>query len=184
MSQSGLGGTTKGAQNVPQFTHRPLVCLIAAVSSNGVIGAGGKLPWRLPGDLRFFKAQTMGCPVIMGRRTWESIGRPLPGRLNIVVSRSTGLQVAGASVAASLDEALALCAGVPTVFVIGGGDLYRAALPRAERIILTEIRQAFDGDVRFPDFDRTQWREARREPQRSESGIEFDFVWYERAGAR
>ena len=183
MSQRGLGGATEGAQSVPQFTPRPTLCLIAAVSSNGVIGAGGKLPWRLPEDLRFFKAQTMGCPVIMGRRTWESIGRPLPGRLNIVVTRSAGLQATGASVAASFDDALALCANAPTVFVIGGGDLYRAALPRADRIILTEIRQAFDGDVRFPEFDRGQWRESRRDPQRSESGLEFDFVWYERGPA-
>ncbi len=181
MSHSGTGSATQAVPGVPQFTPRPMLNLIAAVSSNGVIGAGGKLPWRLPEDLRFFKAQTMGCPVIMGRRTWESIGRALPGRLNIVVTRSAGLPAAGASVAASLDAALALCADAPTVFVIGGGDLYRGALPRADRMILTEIRQSFEGDVHFPKFDRGQWREARREPQRSASGLEFDFVWYERA---
>lgn len=161
----------------------PRVTLIAAVSSNGVIGAGGQLPWRLPEDLRFFKAQTFGHPVIMGRRTWESIGRPLPGRRNIVVSRNAGLVAAGAEVVPTLDEAVARCSGAAEAFVIGGGDLYRAALPRAGRIILTEIRQAFDGDVRFPEFDRREWREVRREAHAPAGGLAHDFVWYERAVA-
>lgn len=161
----------------------PRVTLIAAVSANGVIGAGGRLPWRLPEDLKFFKAQTLGHPVIMGRRTWESIGRPLPGRRNIVVSRNAGLAAEGAEVAPTLEDAIARCTGAPEAFVIGGGDLYRAALPRATRIILTEIGKAFDGDVRFPEFDRREWREARREPHAPEGGLAHDFVWYERASA-
>lgn len=157
------------------------VTLIAAVASNGVIGAGGQLPWRLPEDLRFFKAQTLGHPVIMGRRTRESIGRPLPGRRNLVVSRTPGFAAEGAEVVPSLDAALARCTGEAEAFVIGGGDLYRAALAHADRIILTEIRQAFDGDTWFPAFDRQAWREVRREAHAPAGGLAHDFVWYERA---
>ena len=175
MSQD-ASGAARGEQYVT-----PRVTLIAAVSSNGVIGAGGQLPWRLPEDLKFFKAQTLGHPVIMGRRTWESIGRPLPGRRNIIVSRNAGLVVTGAEVAPTLEDAIARCAGAPEAFVIGGGDLYRAALPRATRIILTEIRKAFDGDTHFPEFDRREWREARRESHAPEGSLAHDFVWYERA---
>ena len=158
----------------------PMLGLIAAVASNGVIGAQGRLPWHLPEDLRFFKAQTMGCPVIMGRRTWESIGRPLPGRKNVVVTRSAGFSAPGASVADSLDAALALCAAEPKVFVIGGAELYRAALPRADRLVITEIGRDFEGDVRFPDFDRSQWREASRESHTGPGGLNYAFVVYER----
>ena len=156
------------------------ITLIAAVASNGVIGAGGQLPWRLPEDLRFFKAQTLGHPVIMGRRTRESIGRPLPGRRNIVVSRTQGFAAEGAEVVPSLAAALARCADEAEAFVIGGGDLYRAALAHAGRIILTEIRQAFDGDTWFPAFDRNAWREVRREAHAPAGGLAHDFVWYER----
>jgi dihydrofolate reductase len=162
----------------------PLVCIIAAVSSNGVIGADGRLPWHLPEDLKFFKAQTLGCAVIMGRRTWESIGRPLPGRRNIVVTRSRDFRPAGAGTAASLADAITQCAGEAKVFVIGGGDLYRAALPLADCIVLTEIRREFDGDVHFPEFDRGQWKETWREPQRTQDGLAFDFVRYERHASR
>jgi len=159
----------------------PTLGLIAAVASNGVIGSQGGLPWRLPDDLRFFKQQTLGHPVIMGRRTWESIGRPLPGRHNIVVTRSTGLRAEGATVVDSLAAALAACAGEKAAFVIGGAELYRAALPLADRLVLTEIHRDFDGDVRFPDFDRGNWRETRRDAHTAADGIAFDFVWYERA---
>jgi dihydrofolate reductase len=155
--------------------------LIAAVSANGVIGAGGRLPWRLAEDLRFFKAQTLGHPVIMGRRTWESIGRPLPGRRNIVVSSNAGLAAAGAEVAPTLDEAIARCAGAAQAFVIGGGDLYRAALPRADAIVLTEIHREYEGDVRFPAFDRSDWIERSRDARQDAQGLRFDFVRYERA---
>src|SRR3989337_2870163 len=108
----------------------PRLYLVAAVAANGVIGSGGKLPWRLPEDLRHFKELTLGHPVIMGRRTWESLGGPLRGRENIVVTRSRGYDAPGAHVPASLDAALALCTGEPVAFVIGGGELYAAALPR------------------------------------------------------
>lgn len=159
----------------------PRVYLVAAVAANGVIGAGGKLPWRIPEDLRHFKSLTLGHPVIMGRKTWESLGRPLPGRENIVVTRTAGFEAPGAHVAASLDAALALCAGEPVAFVIGGGEIYAAALPVADGMVLTEIRRDFPGDARFPEFDRNAWRETQRKPQTGDDGLRFDFVLYERA---
>lgn len=161
----------------------PTLSLIAAVAANGIIGARGKLPWHLPEDLRFFKARTLGRPVLMGRRTWESIGRPLPGRRNLVVSRTPGYRAGGAEVVVSLDTALACCASESEVFVIGGGELYREALPYAARIVLTEIHADFEGDARFPAFDRREWREARREARTGAGGLRFDFVDYERATA-
>lgn len=159
----------------------PRMYLIAAVAANGVIGSGGKLPWHLPEDLRHFKALTLGHPVIMGRKTWESLGRPLPGRENIVVTRTSGYEAPGAHVAASLDAALALCAGEPLAFVIGGSALYAAALPAADALVLTEIARDYPGDVRFPAFDRAAWRETQRKPQTGADGLRFDFVLYERA---
>ena len=157
------------------------VYLVAAVAANGVIGDGGKLPWRLPEDLKHFKALTLGHPVIMGRKTWESLGKPLPGRENIVVTRAAGYDAPGASVASSLDGALALCAGEPTVFVIGGGELYAEALPVADGLVLTEIQRDYAGDARFPPYDRAAWRETQRKPQTGADGLRFDFVLYERA---
>jgi dihydrofolate reductase len=156
------------------------VTLVAAVAANGVIGAGGKLPWRLPEDLRHFRELTLGRPVIMGRKTWESLGRPLPGRENIVVTRSPGYDATGAHVAASLDAALALCTGEPVAFVIGGGELYAAAMPIADAMMITEIGRDYAGDARFPEFDRSAWREAQRRPQTASDGLRFDFVLYER----
>ena len=159
----------------------PRVYLVAAVAANGVIGGNGTMPWHLPEDLKHFKALTLGHPVIMGRKTWESLGKPLPGRENIVVTRTPGYDARGASVASSLDAALALCAGEPVVFVIGGGELYAEALPIADGLLLTEIQREFAGDVRFPDFDRAAWRATQRQPQTGADGLRFDFVSYERA---
>ncbi len=161
--------------------------MIAAVAANRVIGIDGQLPWRLPEDLKHFKALTLGHPIIMGRLTWESIGRPLPGRTNIVVSRQHGYAAQGAQVADSLRTAYAYCASADEVFVIGGADLYRAALPEADVLELTEIQREFSGDVRFPEFDRSLWREVRRERHRTDDGLDFHFVRYERranAGTR
>lgn len=160
------------------------LCIIAALAANRVIGIEGRLPWKLPEDLRHFKALTLGHPVIMGRRTWESIGRPLPGRMNIVVSRQPGYAAPGARVAANLNDAYAFCSSAEQVFIIGGADLYREALARADILELTEIQQDFSGDVRFPDFERSRWREKRRESRVSESGLRFDFVRYERSDSR
>jgi dihydrofolate reductase len=158
----------------------PRIYLVAAVASNRVIGVDGKLPWHLPEDLKHFKALTLGHPVIMGRRTWESLGKPLPGRENIVVTRTPGYEAPGAGVASSLEHALALCAGEPLAFVIGGEKLYEAALELADGLVLTEIKEEYAGDARFPEFDRTVWRETQRKSHRATDGTAFDFVLYER----
>jgi dihydrofolate reductase len=168
------------AEAQPAGAHPGRLLVIAAVAQNGVIGAYGKLPWRLPEDLKHFKALTLGHPVIMGRRTWESLKGPLPGRENVVVTRKRGYEASGASVAASLEGALALCAGAPVVFVIGGADLYAAALPLADGLVLTEIHRDYEGDVHFPSWNRAEWREAQRNPHQAADGTRFDFVLYER----
>lgn len=161
----------------------PAVALIAAVASNGVIGSENRLPWRLADDLKRFRALTTGHAVIMGRKTWESLPRALPQRQNIVVTRRRGYTAAGAEVAASLDEALGLVRLPEPAFCIGGGELYRAALPRAYRLHLTEIDRAYAGDATFPPLDRAEWREVGREGRRSEVPDAFDFAYvtYERA---
>ena len=152
------------------------------MAANGVIGAGGRLPWHLPEDLQRFRQLTMGHPVLMGRKTWESIGKPLSGRDNLVITRRTDFRAPGARVARSLDEALASCSGNESVFVIGGAEVYRVALPKAAGLLLTEIHQDYPGDTHFPEFDRSAWRETLREPHVAANGIRFDFVRYERAG--
>ncbi len=157
----------------------PRVYLVAAVAANGVIGANGGLPWQLPEDLKHFKRLTLGHPVIMGRRTWESLGKPLPGRDNIVVSTQRGYEAPGASVAASLEAALALCAGESVAFVIGGQRLFEESLPAAAGLVLTEIHRDFPGDTWFPEYDRSKWRETQREAHTAANGMRFDFVLYE-----
>jgi dihydrofolate reductase len=159
----------------------PRIYLVAAVASNGIIGANGRLPWSLPQDLQHFKRLTMGHPVIMGRRTWESLKGPLPGRDNIVVSASPGYQAPGAAVAGSLEGALALCAGEPVAFVIGGSRLFAESLPMADGLVMTEIERAYEGDTWFPQYDRSRWRESQRERHVTEDGTKFDFVLYEKA---
>ena len=157
------------------------IYLIAAVAKNGVIGARGKLPWHLPEDLKHFRKLTLGHPVIMGRRTWESLGKPLPGRENIVITRKAGYAAPGASVALSPEAAIALCAGEPLAFVIGGAEIYAAALPLADGLVLTEIQRDYEGDTRFPDWERNAWRASQKETHTSADGVRFDFVLYERA---
>jgi len=153
--------------------------LVAAVASNGVIGKDGGMPWRLPVDLKHFKNLTLGHPVIMGRKTWQSLGKALPGRENIVVTRQPGYEAPGAAVASSLDAALALCAGESTAFVIGGGELYAAALPLAAGLVITEIQRDYEGDARFPQYDHSRWKETQRERHVAADGTKFDFVLYE-----
>ncbi|MBM3390686.1 MAG: dihydrofolate reductase [Betaproteobacteria bacterium] len=161
--------------------RKPRLSLIAAVAANGVIGADNALPWRLPEDLKRFKALTLGHPVIMGRKTFESIGRPLPGRRNLVVTRNAGYRVDGCEVLGSLEAALDACAGSSDeVFVIGGAQIYAEALPLAQRIYLTELHRDFMGDARFPDFARTAWKETSREKRCGEDGLPYDFAVYER----
>lgn len=147
-----------------------IISIIAAVASNGVIGRNGGLPWHLPADLRRFREITAGHAVIMGRKTFESIGRPLPDRVNIVVSRQAAYGTAGIVVAGSLQAALALAAGEDEVFICGGGEIYRQALPLADRIYLTVLDQPFDGTVFFPEIQQDAFIEVSREPFGGEPG--------------
>ena len=158
----------------------PKVYLVAAVAANGVIGKDGGLPWHLPEDLKHFKRLTLGHPVIMGRKTWESLGKALPARENIVVTSRPGYEAPGAAVANSLEGALALCAAEPVAFVIGGQRLFADSLPIAAGLVLTEIRRDFPGDTWFPEYDRAKWRETQREAHTAADGMRFDFVLYER----
>ncbi|MCZ7563576.1 MAG: dihydrofolate reductase [Burkholderiales bacterium] len=165
------------------------VTLVAAVARNGVIGRRNALPWRLPADLRRFKALTLGHPVVMGRKTFESIratlGGPLAGRLNIVVTRNPVYVAAGCRLVESFEAAVAVAAAADTdeVFVIGGGEIYRAALPAADRLQITEIDADFAGDAWFPALAPGAWREVSRETHAPgpESAHPFAFVAYERA---
>jgi dihydrofolate reductase len=159
----------------------PRIYLVAAVASNGIIGAKGRLPWHLPEDLKHFKRLTMGHPIIMGRKTWESLKGALPGRDNIVVTRRPGYEAPGAAVASSLEAALALCLGEPVAFVIGGADLFAESLPLAAGLVMTEIERDFEGDTRFPQYDRSRWKESQRERHVAADGTKFDFVLYEPA---
>ncbi len=154
------------------------LAIIAAVAANGVIGHRGGLPWTLPEDLKHFKALTMGHTLVMGRATYDSIGRPLPGRRTIVITRQTAWSVPGVDVAHSVDEAL-LMAGRGDVFVAGGGHVYRQCLDRADRLHLTLVGVSVDGDTWFPDFDRTAFCEVARE-EHSEGPLPFAFVTYDR----
>ena len=157
------------------------IYLVAAVAANGIIGKDGKLPWHLPEDLQHFKRVTMGHPVIMGRKTWQSLKGPLPGRENIVITRQAGYAAPGAAVASSLEAALALCAGEKVACVIGGEQVFKDALPIATDLVMTEIKQDFPGDTQFPDYDRSRWQEKQREAHTAANGTRFDFVLYEKA---
>ena len=141
----------------------PSVTLVVAHTENGVIGRDGGMPWHLPADLARFKAVTMGKPMVMGRRTFDSIGRALPGRRSIVVTRDPAWSAPGVEVAHSIDDALALCEGAPEVAVIGGGQLFEALLPRADTILQTVIHTTLDGDTVFPALDPAEWHETSRE---------------------
>ncbi len=134
-----------------------MLTLVAALSLDGVIGRDGDLPWRLPDDLKRFKRLTMGCPMIMGRRTWDSIGRPLPGRRTLVLSRRPGFEAPGAEVFADLDAALAAVSDAPEIIIAGGEAVYALALPRADRLCLTVVHAHVEGDARFPPFDAAAW---------------------------
>lgn len=151
------------------------VILIAAVGSNGVIGRDNDLPWRIREDLQHFKQVTLGHTLVMGRKTYDSIGRPLPGRRTVVVTRQPDWSAAGVEAANDLETALKLADG-KDVYVAGGGEIYRAALPYADRLELTEVDQSPAGDVTFPVFDRSHWLETARVPHDG-----FSFVSYARA---
>ncbi len=160
-----------------------ILSAIAAMSSNRVIGKDGQLPWYLPEDLKFFKEKTSGHMLIMGRKTFESLGRSLPNRLHVVITRQKNYQPVGAHVFNSVPEAIAFCQTQTDmwgdeVFVVGGGDIFREMLPMTNKIYLTEIKQAYSGDATFPEFDNTQFREIERRPRTEPEA--YDFVLYER----
>jgi dihydrofolate reductase len=176
-SQHGAGPATAS-----DLGGGPALAIIAAVAANSVIGVDNRLPWHLPEDLKRFRSLTTGHAVIMGRRTWDSLGRPLPFRQNIVVTRQPDYRAPGAEVAASLDGALAIVRLPGPAYCIGGSALYQDALPRASRLYLTEILREFAGDSTFPSYDPSAWRETSRESHvhGGPGGFEYAFVTYER----
>lgn len=159
----------------------PTVSLVAAVARNGVIGRDNGLAWHLSSDLKRFKALTMGKPMLMGRRTWDSIGRPLPGRRTLVLTRDRGFRAEGAEIVHEWEAALAAAAGTE-LMVVGGAEIYALALPQADRLHLTEVAAEPEGDVRFPAFDRARFRETFREahPAGPRDEHAFAFVYWER----
>ena len=161
----------------------PIISLVVAVAQNRAIGKDNHLLCHLPEDMRHFREVTLGKPVIMGRKTWESLPeafRPLPGRHNIVVSRNAAYQAEGATVASSLEEAIAQAGNVEQINIIGGADIFRLALPMADVLDMTEIDASFDADTFFPEFLPEDWQETSRKTQQSESGPTFSFVEYRR----
>lgn len=168
------------SQNDGSSTAEPRIVLVAAVADNGVIGRDGDIPWRIPEDMKHFKAVTSGSPVVMGRVTYESIGRPLPNRTNIVITRSPGWSAEGVTTVGSVDEALAVAREVARgsasdVMVIGGARVYEAVIGTADVQVITEVHQSPEGDTFYPEFDRSAWLETRREKHDG-----YDFVWLER----
>ncbi len=159
----------------------PTITLVVAAAENGVIGRGGTLPWHLPADLGHFKAVTMGKPIVMGRKTWESIGRPLPGRTNIVVSGQPDYRAEGCVVVQSFEAALAAVAGddAPEVMIIGGAALYAAALPRADRILLTRVHAVLEGDVFFPAMADEEWAVVAAERHEPDDRHAFAYSFLE-----
>lgn len=163
---------------------KPRLSIIAAMDRNRVIGVDNRLPWRLPADLAHFKALTMGHHMVMGRKTYESLpgGKPLPGRTSVIVTRDAAFGAPGCVVVHSLDEAVAACEGDDEAFFIGGADMYRQALDVAQRMYLTEVKTAVDGDAWFPAFDRTVWREVARMSCLADekNPHDYDFVVFDR----
>jgi len=158
--------------------------VIAAIAENGVIGRDGTLPWRLPADLQRFKRLTMGHTIVMGRRTWESIGRPLPGRQMVVVSRQAAYQAEDVQVVASVDHAIQVAqeAGGKELFIIGGAEIYRHALPQASRLYITRVGADIEGDTHFPVIDFCDWKQIESEPHQADDKNDFDYCFevYER----
>lgn len=153
---------------------------IVAIANNRVIGINNTLPWHLPEDLKRFKALTMGHHIIMGRKTYESLGRLLPGRTTVIVTRNPDYKVEDALIANSLQSAIALCKGDDEAFLIGGAELYQDGLKHSEKLYITEIDLDVAGDAHFPDFDRQHWQEIARETHVSEKGLKFNYVTYQR----
>ena len=146
-----------------------------AMAENRVIGIDNKMPWHLSADLKYFKKITMGKPILMGRRTYESIGRPLPGRENIIISRNPAYQQEGCEVFHSIDSAIEFCIGNEELMVIGGASFYQALLPKASHLYLTQIHQSFEGDTYFPEFDRSEWCEIERVDITDDESVDFGY---------
>jgi dihydrofolate reductase len=161
----------------------PRINVIAAMARNRVIGINNTLPWRLPADLQHFKALTMGHHIIMGRKTYESIGKPLPGRTTVIVTRDAAYQAAGCVTVNSIAAAIAACGNDADIFFVGGADLYGQVLSRADRLYLTEIQADYAGDAHFPAFDRALWCEVERREYTSQDGLGYHFVTYQRCHA-
>jgi dihydrofolate reductase len=156
--------------------------ILVAVARNRTIGVNNTLPWRCPEDLKHFKMLTMGHHMIMGRKTFDSIGKPLPGRTTVVVTRNNDLSIGGCTVAHSLNEAIAACGGDEEIFIVGGAELYRQALSLVDTLYITEIQQDVEGDAHFPAFDKSVWLEKSREARSQEAPqpLEYHFVTYRR----
>ncbi len=165
--------------------HTSRVSLIVAMAKNRIIGANGAMPWHLPDELKRFKSITMGHHIIMGRKTWESIGRLLPGRTTVIVTRQRNYAVAGAVIAQSLEAAIEACKNDREIFVIGGGELYRQALPIAQRLYLTTVDTAPDGDTHMPEIHFAQWREVSAEDHAADErhAHAYRFAVYDRVTA-
>ena len=166
-------------------SRAPRISIIVAMAKNRVIGDANRIPWHLPAELKLFKSITMGHHIVMGRNTWESIGRPLPGRVSVVVTRNADFRADGAQVVHSFNAALAACAGDDEVFVIGGAQLYAAALPRADRLYLTVVEAEVPGDTRMPAFDFGAWRQVSVLRHAADDKNPYDYAQtvYERANA-
>ncbi|MES9923155.1 MAG: type 3 dihydrofolate reductase [Candidatus Thiodiazotropha endolucinida] len=156
---------------------KPLISLIAAVANNGVIGVDNGLPWRLPADLQHFKSLTMGKPIIMGRRTWESLPGLLPGRRHIVVTGNRDYRAVDCELVHSVDEALQVAGEVPEVMIVGGGGLYRQVLPRANRLYLTRVEADVAGDAFFPEIDWSEWQEVSRDSHPADERNQFAYTF-------
>ena len=157
--------------------HASRLSLIAAMGTNRVIGANGAIPWRLPNELQLFKRITMGHHIIMGRKTWESIGRLLPGRTTVIVTRQNNYAVPGAIIADTLVDAIGKCANDEEIFVIGGGELYREALPKADRLYLTVVDATPEGDTRMPEINSDEWREVSSENHAADDKHAHDYCF-------
>ena len=151
------------------------ISLIVAMATNRAIGINNQLPWHLSADLQHFKKVTMGSPILMGRKTYESIGRPLPGRVNIVISRNPQYQCEGCLIFSDIAQAIEHCQQYEEVFVIGGSSFYQAMLPKADNLYLTEIQQDFAGDTFFPEINPHEWREVLREDITDDTAVDFDY---------
>jgi dihydrofolate reductase len=165
---------------------QPRISIVVAMAQNRTIGINNTLPWRCPEDLKHFKVLTMGHHMIMGRKTFDSIGKPLPGRITVIVTRNEDLRIEGCIIAHSLEEALAACAGDEEIFIVGGAELYAQAMPLVDTLYITEIRQDVEGDAYFPEFDKAEWLEVVREEcyQETPQPLEYHFVTYCRSVAK